>query len=59
MYGMATAMLELDDLRADAPALLKEIVTKYPKSPAAAKAKAKLNELAPPKKKKPKKPADG
>jgi TolA-binding protein len=57
MYGMATAMLELDDLRADAPALLKEIIAKYPKSPAAAKAKAKLAELAPPKKKAPKKPA--
>jgi TolA-binding protein len=50
MYGMATSMLQLDDLRADAPALLKEIVTKYPRSPAAAKAKAKLAELSPKKK---------
>jgi TolA-binding protein len=54
MLGMSTAMLELDELRADAPAILKEIVAKYPKSPAAAKAREKLAELAPaPKKKAP------
>jgi TolA-binding protein len=53
MLGMATAMFELDEYRADAPAVLKEIVAKFPKSPAAAKAKAKLAELAP----KPKKAA--
>jgi TolA-binding protein len=52
MLGMATAMLELDELRTDAPAMLKEIVKKYPKSPAAAKAKAKLAELEPKKTKK-------
>ncbi len=45
MLGMANAMLQLDELKADAPAMLKEIVDKYPKSPAAAKAKAKLAEL--------------
>jgi TolA-binding protein len=56
MFGMATAMLELDEFRADAPAVLKEIVEKYPKSPAAAKARAKLAELTP-KKPPPKKPA--
>ena len=55
MFGMATAMMELDEFRADAPAVLKEIVDKYPKSAAAAKARAKLAELAP--KKPPKKPA--
>jgi TolA-binding protein len=56
MLGMANAMLELEELRADAPALLREIVQKYPKTQAAAKAKAKLAQLAPAKKKaKPKK----
>jgi TolA-binding protein len=45
MLGMANAMLELDELKGDAPALLREIVQKYPRSPAAAKAKAKLAEL--------------
>jgi len=45
MLGMANAMLQLDELKADAPAMLKEIVDKYPKSPAASKAKAKLAEL--------------
>ncbi len=51
MLGMATAMLQLDELKADAPAILKEVVDKYPKSPAAAKAKAKLAELKKPAKK--------
>lgn len=51
MLGMATAMLQLDELKADAPAMLKEIVDKYPKSAAAAKAKAKLAELRKPGKK--------
>lgn len=45
MLGMATAMLQLDELKADAPAMLKEIVDKYPKSAAAAKAKAELAEI--------------
>ncbi len=45
MLGMATAMLQLDELKADAPAMLKEIADKYPKSAAATKAKAKLAEL--------------
>jgi TolA-binding protein len=53
MLGMATAMLELDELKADAPAMLKEVVQKHPQSAAAAKARAKLAELA----KKAKKPA--
>lgn len=57
MLGMATAMLQLDELKDDAPAMLKEIVQKYPLSAAAAKAKAKLAELAPPPPSKPKKPA--
>ncbi|HET6440378.1 MAG TPA: tetratricopeptide repeat protein [Anaeromyxobacter sp.] len=48
LLGMATSMLELDELKADAPAVLKQIVQQYPKSAAAAKAKAKLAELAPP-----------
>ncbi|HTN52772.1 MAG TPA: tetratricopeptide repeat protein [Anaeromyxobacter sp.] len=47
MLGMADAMLQLDELKKDAPTVLKELVGKYPKSPAAAKAKAKLAELAP------------
>jgi len=55
MLGMATAMLQLDELQADAPAMLKEIVDKYPKSAAAGKAKAKLLEL----KKASRKPAAG
>jgi len=62
MLGMATSMLELDELRPDAPAMLKEIVQKFPRSAAAAKAKAKLEELTPPPPKKQpgaKKPAGG
>ncbi len=47
MLGMATAMLELDELKSDAPAMLKEITQKYPQSQAAVKAKAKLAELSP------------
>jgi TolA-binding protein len=58
MLGMATAMSELDEFRADAPAVLNEIVEKYPASGAAAKAKAKLAALTPKKaaKKPPAKP---
>jgi TolA-binding protein len=46
MLGMAQAMLELDDLKKDAPAVLRELVEKYPKSPAAARARAQLAEIA-------------
>ena len=42
---MATAMFQLDELKADAPAMLKELVDKYPKSAAAAQARVKLAEL--------------
>jgi TolA-binding protein len=59
MLGMATAMSELDEFRADAPAVLKEIVDKYPKSAAAAKARATLAELAPKKPPVKKPPAKG
>jgi TolA-binding protein len=48
MLGMANAMFQLEELKADAPAMLKELVDQYPKSPAAAKAKAKLAELKKP-----------
>ena len=47
MLGMSNSMLELDELRPDAPAMLKELIQKYPRSAAAAKAKAKLEELTP------------
>ncbi len=47
MLGMATAMLQLDELRPEAPQMLKDIQAKYPKSAAAAKAKAMLAEIAP------------
>ncbi len=47
MLGMAQAMLQLDELRADAPAMLKDLVAKYPKSAAGVKAKAMLAELTP------------
>jgi TolA-binding protein len=46
MLGMGNAMLELDELKKDAPVVLRELVQKFPKSPAAAKAKEKLATLA-------------
>ena len=49
MLGMATAMLQLDELKPDAPAMLEDLVKRFPKSPAAAKAKTMLT----PAKKKP------
>jgi TolA-binding protein len=58
MLGMANAMLQLDELKADAPAMLNELIDKYPNSPAASKAKAKLAELKKPGKK-PTPPAPG
>jgi TolA-binding protein len=58
MLGMSTAMMELDELRPDAPAMLKEIIQKFPKSAAAAKAKLRLAELTP-KKPQGKKPPAG
>jgi TolA-binding protein len=57
MLGMATAMFQLDELKADAPAMLKELVDRYPKSAAATQAKAKLAELK--KTTAPKKPTSG
>jgi outer membrane protein assembly factor BamD (BamD/ComL family) len=53
---MANAMLQLDELKPDAPAMLDDLVQKYPKSPEAAKAKAMLAEMN---KKQPKKPKKG
>ena len=56
MLGMAQAMVELDELRPEAPAMLQDLVQRFPKSAAAAKAKELQAKLQPPKKKK-KKPA--
>jgi TolA-binding protein len=57
MFGMALAMLEVDDLRRDAPTVLRELVEKHPRTPAAARAKQKLAEIAPPPPAEKKKPA--
>jgi TolA-binding protein len=57
MLGMGTSMLELDELKKDAPVVLKELVQKFPKTPAAAKAKEKLAGLAAAEAPPPKKPA--
>jgi TolA-binding protein len=48
MLGMAQAMLELDDLKKDAPVVLEELVQKYPRSNAATKGKELLAKLTPP-----------
>lgn len=47
MLGAAGAMVHLD-MKAEATAVLSQLVEKYPKSDAAAKAKQRLAELAPP-----------
>jgi TolA-binding protein len=47
MLGAAESMLRLE-MRDDATGILKQLVERYPKSDAAAKAKARLSELAPP-----------
>lgn len=47
MLGIARAMLQLDELKKDAPAVLKELVAKFPRSDAAAQAKKLQAELAP------------
>jgi TolA-binding protein len=47
MLGMAAAMAQLDELRSEAPQMLRDIQAKYPKTAAAAKAKAMLAELTP------------
>jgi TolA-binding protein len=47
MLGAAEAMLRLE-MREDATSVLHQLVERYPKSDAAAKAKARLAELAPP-----------
>lgn len=52
MLGMAAAMAQLDELRSEAPQMLRDIQAKYPKTAAAAKAKAMLAELTPRKGKK-------
>ncbi len=57
MLGMANAMIELEELKPEAPAMLEDIVRRYPKSAAATKAKDLLAKLKPPPKKKAKKPA--
>jgi TolA-binding protein len=48
MLGMAQAMLEVDDLKKDAPVVLEELLQKYPRSNAAAKGKELLAKLTPP-----------
>lgn len=52
MLGMANAMLELEELRPEAPAMLKDLVQRFPRSAAAAKAKEIQAKLQPPAKKK-------
>lgn len=52
MLGMATAMLELEELRPEAPNMLQDLVQRFPKSAAAAKAKELQAKLQPSKKKK-------
>lgn len=47
MLGMGNAMLELDDLKKDAPVVLRELVAKFPKSAAATKARDRLARLQP------------
>lgn len=47
MLGAAESMIRLD-LRDEAAAVLGQLVAKYPKSPEAAKAAARLREIAPP-----------
>lgn len=48
MLGMAEAMLEVDELRKDAPVVLEELLQKYPRSNAAAKGKELLAKISPP-----------
>jgi tol-pal system protein YbgF len=57
MLGAAESMLRLE-MKDDAISVLRQLVERYPKSEAAAKAKARLAELAPPEKKAPPKPSD-
>jgi TolA-binding protein len=63
MLGMAKAMIELEELKPEAPAMLEDLVRRHPKSAAAAKAKELLAKLQPPppkkKAKKPARPANG
>jgi TolA-binding protein len=58
MLGAAEAMVQLG-MKDEAKAVLGQLVQKYPKAPAATKAKARLTELSPPAKPPPpkKKPA--
>jgi TolA-binding protein len=50
LLGVGRAMLELDELKKDAPGVLREVTEKYPGTPAAAEAKQLLAGLAPAKK---------
>jgi TolA-binding protein len=45
LLGLGRAMLELDELKKDAPGVLREVTVKYPKTPAAAQAKELLQGL--------------
>ncbi len=56
MLGAAESMVNLD-MKDDARAILEQLVEKYPKAKAAARAKARLAELAPPPAPEKKKPA--
>ncbi|ACG74630.1 conserved hypothetical protein [Anaeromyxobacter sp. K] len=47
MLGIARAMLEVDELKKDAPGVLKELVAKFPRSDAAAQARKLQADLAP------------
>jgi TolA-binding protein len=45
LLGLGRAMMELDELKKDAPGVLREVTVKYPKTPAAAQAKELLQGL--------------
>ncbi len=47
LLGLGRAMLQLDELKKDAPGVLREVTVKYPRTPAAAQAKELLQSLAP------------
>ncbi|ACL66811.1 conserved hypothetical protein [Anaeromyxobacter dehalogenans 2CP-1] len=47
MLGIARAMLEVDELKKDAPGVLKELVAKFPRSDAAAQARKLQADLTP------------
>lgn len=47
LLGLGRSMLQLDELKKDAPGVLREVTVKYPRTPAAAQAKELLQSLAP------------